>query len=398
MDLPEDMIEKMCAENPNIKRAEQGVIIEHEDGWMHIFGMHNPKDLEVVGQKGSWYLPFCSRDEILRVLNPQSIDDALLILRAEAMVDSPRLARVFNKRRKGKKNWSLTRHYDSFKPNDRYLSFLSKGNQNRLKKIPAGLAYLEQANAMCVRTEWGNIIAVSEPLQHYLYFMNLFYFGEYLGIPDQDRSQALMIALRIMGGFESHDFDLDPRGILDWETEMFLKARVSGQYDFILGHEYAHHILGHLRKSSTTSIRLNKHAPKLYECYKYAHKKEHDADHHAIKFITGNHEYKHSITDEGFQVLLYFHMSKLVEDYISPQIHQGTHPTPLSRIKKLRQKINKKYGRPMNELEETIDYCEQVVKIFINSWLRYNIDDFEKYGSIYLPSYKKQIMIDRIDF
>ncbi|NDV20974.1 hypothetical protein GO013_16300 [Pseudodesulfovibrio sp. JC047] len=398
MDLPEELIDKICAENPNAMRADQGVILEEDGMAFHIVGVHDPEDYEAVGKQGSWFLPFCSRTEVIRLLKPQTNEDALLKLRAEAMVDSPRLVRVFRKRRRGKANWSLTNYYESFGANDRYLSHLSKSNQKRLKQIPAGYAYLEQANAMCIRTNWGNVIAVSELLQYYFYFMNLFYFGGQLGIKEQDCFHAFLIALRVMGGFESHDFDLDPRGFLDWNAECYLKSRGAMQYDFVLGHEYAHHVLGHLADSKITHVRLNKYTQTKYTGYNHNHKKEYDADHYAIKFITGNNEYKSELVNEAFQVLLYFHLSKLVEESIAPQIHQGTHPSPLSRIKKLRKKIHKRYGRTMTELNDEIRHFEGFVKHFLKDWLPYNMDKFEIYGSFYLPSYKRDFLIDRIDF
>ncbi|WP_319471924.1 hypothetical protein [uncultured Pseudodesulfovibrio sp.] len=89
--------------------------------------------------------------------------------------------------------------------------------------------------------------------------------------------------------------------------------------------------------------------------------------------------------NEAFQVLIYFHLSKLVEDFIAPQIHQGTHPSPLSRIKKLRKKVNKKYGRTMAQLNEEIECLEGFIRRFTTDWLPYNMDKFEMYGSFYLP-------------
>ncbi|WP_319471922.1 hypothetical protein [uncultured Pseudodesulfovibrio sp.] len=56
MDIPEDIIEKICAENPNFKRADQGVILEKDGMALHIFGTYDPEDIDAVGEEGSWLL------------------------------------------------------------------------------------------------------------------------------------------------------------------------------------------------------------------------------------------------------------------------------------------------------------------------------------------------------
>ena len=73
------------------------------------------------------------------------------------------------------------------------------------------MVFINEVNAMCAKSHFGNVIVVNEALSYFLYYMNLVFFGPNLGMKADDISAALTIAVRIMLGSEAMDLDLDPK-------------------------------------------------------------------------------------------------------------------------------------------------------------------------------------------
>ncbi|ENQ8064266.1 M48 family metalloprotease [Vibrio parahaemolyticus] len=392
-------------EDENVEKAKQGVVINTGNGIMHLFGAVNNSDYLGLGDDALFFAPFCSRDDVEKIMNPKSASDYLLKLRAESIVDNPRLIRVFLKRKAGYTNWSLSEYYKKQDRDPLYLKFLSKGNYDKLKNVPAGSAYINTVNAVCSKSPKGNVIAVSEPLEQYLYFMNIFFYGDDFGIDDHNRFNAFLIAQRLIAGFESPDFDLDPRCIFPESVEIFMSGLTNIQYQFILGHEYSHHLLGHLSDANLVSTNFSEivrgfEGTYKLSHYKYSHKLEYDADWHAIKFIKGNKQFRNDVANGAFLALMYMKVSSMVLDYINParSTLMSTHPDPIQRIWKLRTRLNNKLGFDRDQLTNNISFLESYTNDFLNHFVAFNFDDFEKYGSVYLPSYKKKLLIDRLDF
>ncbi|TOJ04791.1 hypothetical protein, partial [Vibrio parahaemolyticus] len=88
-------------EDENVEKAKQGVVINTGNGIMHLFGAVNNSDYLGLGDDALFFAPFCSRDDVEKIMNPKSASDYLLKLRAESIVDNPRLIRVFLKRKAG---------------------------------------------------------------------------------------------------------------------------------------------------------------------------------------------------------------------------------------------------------------------------------------------------------
>lgn len=403
--MDKEFIEAFLKSNPKARRAKDGVIIETEYGLLHLTGVIKKSEYEGLGENASFFAPFCSRSDIEKINAPKNASDFLLKLRAESIVDNPRLIRVFKSRKGNKTSWSLEKYYRERTREDIYLSNLSKGNYDKLKSIPAGSAYLDSANAVCMKTDFGNIIAVSEPLEYFLYFMNIFFYGENLGIKDEDIHASFRIAQRIMAGHESFDFDIDPRAILPEHIEIWINYVTNLQYQFILGHEYSHHLLGHVKDSNLRSealssfIRMHEGDSKI-KYYKYSHKFEYDADWHSIKNIKGNSKFKDELANAAFLTLMYLESSRMILDYINPRRANqvSSHPDPSSRIYKIRKKLNNRYGFTREQIENNLHYLNGYTKSFISKYLVFNFDEFEKYGSHYLPNYKEKLLIDRVDY
>jgi hypothetical protein len=400
-----ELIEGLLKGNPKARRAKDGVIIETEKGLLHLTGTIKNSEFEGLGENATFFAPFCTRKDIEKINTPKTASDHLLQLRAEAIVDNARLIRVFKSRKGKKSNWSLENYYLSRKREDLYLSNMSKGNYEKLKNIPAGSAYLDGANAICAKTKAGNIIAVSEPLEYFLYFMNIFFYGEDFGMKNEDISSSFLIAQRIMAGHESFDFDIDPRAILPEHIDVWIQSITDLQYQFILGHEYSHHLLGHVNDSNLHSESLSLlmamyEGKNTIQHYKYSYKLEYDADWHSIKHIKGNSKFKEDLSNAAFLTLMYLETSRIILDYVNPRItdRKNSHPDPASRVYKIRKKLNNKYGFSREQLENNLGYLKNYSEQFINQYLVFNLDSFESFGSVYLPSYKTKLLVDRVDY
>ncbi|MCM3904682.1 MAG: hypothetical protein ND866_23540, partial [Pyrinomonadaceae bacterium] len=95
---------------------------------------------------------------------------------------------------------------------------------------------------------------------------------------------AQRIAIRTMLKTEALDFDMDPRGIIPDRITQQNNFVVAKQIQFIIGHEYAHHIHGHLDRNAIVDqplfLRLHNEAPeqKWERFYNHNEKQELEAD------------------------------------------------------------------------------------------------------------------------
>jgi hypothetical protein len=283
--------------NPNATKVADGYLIKG-DGWVfHAFEQHSAEAVEGLTHAERFYLPFCTREEIFRMREKKTTEDHLLWLRAEAIADQPRFCRVFRSRLKDVKNWSLTGWYAKKESaRDEYLNGLMRSAKQKVSSIPAGMALLKDVNAMCCKTEHGNFIAISEALEHFLYYMNLATYGESFQLDINDQMAALVIGVRTMLGSESIDFDIDPRGTPPRHIDEAIKQITHDQISFTFGHEYAHHLLDHLshgqiKKKTLSEILYVSEVEKSIGSYAYKHKQEYEADFFSIKNINSLIEY-----------------------------------------------------------------------------------------------------------
>ena len=398
-------LDKIVEKVPSAQKVADGYTIGDEKTKLHIFGVLTEEQTNGLTKDEIFYLPFCSKEEVLKIRNQNSSSDYLLWLRAEAIADSPRAVRVFNKRAEGKKNWSITKYYnDKFTYDKKYLSISGKKFRSKTVNLPAGMAFVHDVNAMCIHTDYGNVIVVNEALSYFLYYMNIVFFGERLGINHSDIFSALMIAIRIMLGSESLDFDLDSRGDLPSEIHNIIKNYTDSQLIFTFGHEYAHHTLGHLsssriKKCSIQKIIPTKNEHTYLELYSYKHKQEYDADLYAIKNIRNNNKLRSIMTDSAFLLFIYFDILDHVFQFLAIRNStSATHPKPLDRLWHLRRKLKSKLGASKNVIESYLNMSYKIKKELTEECLPFRIDEIERYGSVYLPSYKSKILLDRIDY
>ncbi|HLP87900.1 MAG TPA: M48 family metalloprotease [Nostocaceae cyanobacterium] len=387
--------------------AKEGIYIFHVSEYKQdLTNKYDHKDFKTY----IWYESVTSHNEaekLIYITNKgiTNADDYLLKIRADSICDNTRFLRVFLKRRlnleKTGRTWSLSNHFksDMF---ESYLQKLNKNKYNKCKEIPYGFTFLNEPSGFCIKEKFGNIIIISETLKYFLYYMNLFIFGESFGISPQDLISSFMIAIRVMLKTEALDFDLDSRGKLPSDIDNYLTCQVQRQIEFVIGHEYAHHSLGHLKTKNIASCTPEKmlgiKSNKQINYYLKSQKQELEADLHSIKDMKCETEEKNEIVNAAFIFFIALDLYETVNNCISPNNRISTHPPALKRLSELRKKIHNKFGYSTDILNNFIEQMNEF-KIFLNTELiPYNFDNFEMYGSIYLPSFREKILIDRVDY
>jgi len=143
-------------------------------------------------------------------------------------------------------------------------------------------------------------------------------------------------------------------------------------------------------------------AEKHIDCKLYTQSQEQEFDADLASINNANYdEYERATV--VYQACLFFyslHLGEIVSSYLFPRLDRPqTHPNPLDRVKNLRNNINIQESIiPDSEFENIEKIVAGVKQYLEKELLPYHTDMFEMYGSIYLPSYKKEFLQDRIDF
>lgn len=358
------------------------------------------KEFDDLSNEETFFYPLCSKEEIKRIFNPKTAFDYLLKIRAENIVDNIRLHRLFISKRKNSENWSFSEYIDT-KHFKEYLSFVSKKTRDKCLNIPHGLIHYNETNGFCQKTPYGNIIVISEALKFFLYHMNLFVLGKQLGVPEKDTMASFWIGIRTLLGTEPLDFELDSRGEIPKEIDKEVLNSTNWQLRFIVGHEYAHHYLGHLDKSRVKKVSsiLNDNQNRELSIYSYSHQKEYDADFNAINSVTRK-DHKDSLAMSAFYFFIFLDLFETVLEFMYPKSNSsmGSHPKPINRIWKLNESLGAKTGIKRKDMEDYIEWLAPFKSDLIKNILPFEIDKIESYSSIYLPSYKKDFKYDRLDY
>jgi hypothetical protein len=351
------------------------------------------------------YYPVCTTEEIRRLDSPKSAEDVLLRLRADEIVNNIRLFRVFLKRREvSGQSWSLSSHFSNGQF-ESYLLNLPEEKQRICAPVAAGTAFLLHPNGVCVSTPWGPVIVVSESLENYLYYMNVFLLTlDSEETEQQESTQALFIAIRTMILTETPDFDLDPRGLAPEPVNERARSLARTQMDFVVGHEYAHILCGHVR-----GIRLTAPSvfplppPKQPRIFSPAQKQEFAAD---LGSLLNPGWGKQQIVPYVYAVHFFFYGLDLLEEvteYLHPKRQAGPHPAARDRLLNLRAGLvrhglfdEKQYG-DASAMKTTF---RRIVKLrrTLRGMLPKIDDRIRMYGSMYLSSNTSAPRLDRIHY
>lgn len=372
-----------------------------------IFEVINLNELDAAKMSYRFY---CSGEEVERIFNVKSSDDYLLKMRADAVADHVRLMRVIKKRQYLSKNdWNFTNHF-SKKEFEQYIMRLDTKNKNKVSKISAGFIFNNDVNGNCIRSDYGDLVVISESLRYFLYFMNLSYadFGDY-EVPINVRKSALLIGIRTMLMTEALDFELDPRGIVPSEIHEMNNSFVDRQVEFIIGHEYAHYLLNHLDSRKLTRKKLinlsnhkndkETHGYQTYDFYNKSQSEEFEADRGSFSLANfSQREFNEYITSV-FAFFLHLDLYESVVDTIQPSTKLiKTHPSSIDRIWKLYEYFEDKIISIDRSYLEDIIRDNNKKKSLLQEHIGYNIELYENYGSIYLAEWRGPVLKDRIDY
>lgn len=354
-----------------------------------------------------FYLPFCVPSEVDRVLEPKSASDYLLSIRAQYIADHMRVFRYFRRQRANTGNtYSLegcfgSEHYEL------YLAMLSPEDRFLLKDVYYGDVYTSEADGEIFTSPFGPIVTISRSLLHFLEFGHLAMGAFYSDIPMDVRFRALLIALRVMFGYESLDFHADPRGNIDPFLLAQMENSISLQMQFIAGHEFAHHLLGHLSDANTHSIgRRAALGTNGVTCtaYSTSQQQEFEAD---ITSLT-----RPQLPDEPRSCLIHaacmwFGLVELFEharDVISPiPAWRRSHPSARDRHLHIQATLSCFLSEELIENSAVMLRSVDIMKAQLTDYLTFHIEDFEMYGSMYLSdepdtAWRGPIKIDRVDY
>jgi hypothetical protein len=380
-----------------------------EDVIIHLHHVFSKEEIEGINSESVFYYPICTIDEIKRIENPRSGDDYLLMLRAEEIANNARIARIFFSRMsKFNGEWSLSSYYDGYEFSE-YIEKLPDSSATICKNVAAGFVLSNQPNGACIKSKFGKVIVVSEALRYFLYYMNVFAHHRNFELDFDDGVAALFIAIRTMLKTEALDFDIDPRGELPGLMHNYCTTVTDEQLQFVIGHEYAHLLLGHLGEDTLLSPVGNVFgAFQAFEntvYYTPRQQQEFDADYGSIMHADYSAKERARMLNGATLFFLYLDLFYSVSDYINPSIRGvKTHPDPIERIWALRKSVLSNSNIETDDLYsdkdilDWIEYFDVVKEKLRTNILPYHIDDLESYSSIYFRSRGEVGKIDRLDF
>lgn len=350
-----------------------------------------------------WY-KWVTRDpkRVELLANPITAADWLLKIRADALLDNTRLFRVAMKRdiHGNKTNYLKGRHKKDFR---KYLNSMSKIGRMICEDIPAGYVLTNSPDAMCLETDGGKIIVVSEVVRYFLYFSNIGnanLFGVD-AIPSDVSGSALLIAIRTMQLVEALDFDMDPRGNVPRHINLAIENLVAWQMRFVIGHEFAHHHLGHkgtsVRRQLSHKPLVSDHAMHGVYDIKRSWREEFEADRHSIIEIS-NHSIRAKLVKGAILFFLNLYYYENVIDSIDPDFSQiNTHPPTIERLNRIIDEFGHIVKIEDNWREEALERQRWLAKDTI-ALLRKRPELLSSYGSIYLGSWQGRPLVDRVDY
>ncbi len=355
------------------------------------------------------YFPILNEYEYKRISNVDNAKDYLLKLRADIIVDNMRLFRVYrNKALIREKNWSLEESFTT-KPYDMFLKAVDDETRKKCTDIVYGNIFSNDPNGYIFNTKFGPIITISESLVFFCKFMNMALLQFEDNIPEYVCHNAIRIAIRVMLKTETLDFLMDPRGIVTENIHHGMHAPIDYQLMSIVGHEFSHYMLGHLKESRSVIKPIyfaisNKDKEYMQmKVYSQSQEEELQADLKSLELPQlDNEEYKKLFES----TILWFGSLELYEaaiDVICPRNPWDTlsHPPARDRMDNI-----------LNNAKKPYDYNELNWKMFKNTINQYkkwlikdvslNLYSYEMYGSAYLDEpnseWRGKELIDRVDY
>ena len=352
-----------------------------------------------------FYRPICSEKEIDRIMNVRNAKDYLLKFRADIIVENMRLFRVFRNRALRTANWTLEKAFDEthFKAVRKAMSWK---NRWKCRKVYAGNIFSTDPNGTICSTEYGPIVMIDDSLRFFLEYINLgiMSFSKSEGVPCYIQRNALRIAIRIMLKTETLDFEMDPRGIIPKNVENKICSIIPMQFRFVTGHEFAHYILGHLKKNRIKSRKMKKSCFESGEkeelFYTIAQEEEFQADIGAIEFQRCNESEQKKLVEAALYFLAALSIYEAVFYFFSPPNDIPDHPPALDRFDRIAGKYvtTVKEAKKYTYLRTKVSALQKIMREDASLYC----DNYEMYGSVYLDKpntrWRGKELIDRVDY
>ncbi|MBQ3527414.1 MAG: hypothetical protein IJA52_02540 [Clostridia bacterium] len=368
--------------------------------------MKTPLKKEIMDNwERHWFVSFCNDEEIDRIFSPQNAWDYLLQQRANIVADNTRYLRVYMNKARRFPEWSfdksfITAHYEEV------LNHLSIEDKLFCENIAYGDFFSDDANGYAEKNKsWGRIIYLNESLQFFMKFCNLALFDFQDRVPDKVKLNALRIAIRIMMKQESMDFSLDPRGIVPNDIGIIVHNPIKYELQFIAGHEFCHHLCGHLNdndvyEKSILSIGENRYYKNIYNT---SQSHELEADIASIIRPQYNSQELCNIIEGALIWFLSLELSETAESVVNPASSHmvNTHPSAKDRFTNIITNIDIPDEFDMNRIIKLRSNTEKL-KEWIVQDLSYNYDMYDFYGSVYLDApntkWRGKELVDRVDY
>jgi hypothetical protein len=366
-------------------------------------------DMDQAEIQRQFFRPICNEQEIDRIFDVQNAADYLLKLRAETIVDHMRLFRVYRNKALAKpENWSLERSFDKTHF-QRFLDHVDPDVVHKCSEVTFGNMFSNDPNGTIFATDYGPIVTISESLSFFLKFAHLALLEFDSKVPQHVRINALRVAIRVMLKTEAMDFYMDPRGIMPKDVAEAIHAPIPLQMEFIAGHEFAHHILGHLSPISVTdkpifcAITPRDKDYMLLPVFSQSQEEELDADKQAVLLLKKNEQHRTQVLDAALLWFGCLELYKAVVDFMHPSAPwvPVSHPSARQRFEQLLSGVPIPLGYDdsrSKRLLKTID----VLKPILVEDVSVNIETYEMYGSVYLDKpdseWRGPKLVDRKDY
>lgn len=356
-----------------------------------------------------FFRPICNEQEIDRIFNVQNASDYLLKLRAETIVDHMRLFRVYrNKALSNPEQWSLERSFTT-SHFQRFLASIDRDEQSKCSAVTFGNIFSNDPNGIIFSSEYGPIITLSEALHFFLKFAHLALLSFESDVPSRVRFNALRIAMRVMLKTEAMDFLMDPRGIVPQNIGKAMHAPIPLQMEFIAGHEFAHHILGHLSPAAVSQTpifraitpRDNDYKP--LPAFTTSQQQEFAADEHSIRMLSADRQHQEEVLHAALVWFACLELYETVADFMCPPLpwKPSSHPTARQRFEHLLDTFSSLGVCAPSRWESLLKNIETLKPLLVDDF-SVNIEVYETYGSVYLDEpnsdWRGPELIDRKDY
>lgn len=357
-----------------------------------------------------WYGGILKDKELERAINPKNGKDWLLKIRAETILDNPRIWRLFLKleRASDPNKWKIENYFTDF-PYNIVRRYLNKEDKKSCKKVTTGLIFNSDANGVIFKSKFGPISTMGHTLKYFSMFSTLA-LGDYdFDVPGDVRTAALIIAVRTMLNTEAPDFELDPRGIIPAKLQKIITTPFYFQSTFLAAHEFSHYLLGHLKDNDVVRKEIVHHKfqdttdYRKYIAYNTRQTHEFDADIEALNRPNYPEYFYSKLFTHTLRWFAALSISEAVEDSIfPPNPHNSSHPSAKARYINILEKARlPKYFDKKLYCEGLPNMIETTSKTMIED-VAVNIERYEQYGSVYLAEpntqWRGRELIDRVDY